>query len=463
MFWLPIEKASKVPIIRQIYTQIKANILSGVLKEKERLPSSRELANELKVSRNVVVVAYELLYVEGYVEGKIGAGTFVASGAFLENVSREDKEKTKCTSHHSKDRDIIDFKPGVPALDIFPRTKWLRCYNEVVKGAPDSLFGYHKPEGLLELRESLVNYLYRTRGIRCSADQIIITTGAAQGLSLCSQLSIFDQDQIYLEDPSSEDLYNIFTSRGSRVQPIEVDELGVVTSQLYNKSPAKLIYVTPSHQYPLGGMLPIQRRIELIMYARSYNAYIVEDDYDSEFRYTTAPVSSLHELDPNHVIYIGTFSKTLSPALRLGYMILPPHLVQESREIKRFTDLHSTIIDQSVLSLFIEQGHLERHIRKSSKLYKKRRELLIKELKQSFKGIEIHGASTGLHFVIEFPTIKYCDTILLKLKENKVMIHPLKKYSRKNEKLLNKWVLGFGNVSEEQIKTGMERLKRALS
>lgn len=223
------------------------------------------------------------------------------------------------------------------------------------------------------------------------------------------------------------------------------------------------VFVTPSHQFPLGGILPIQRRLQLIQLARTSECYIVEDDYDSEFRYNETPISSLQGLDPSKVIYIGTFSKNLSPALRLGYLILPFQLVERCRSLKCFTDLYTPSLEQLVLARFIEEGHLERHIRKMKKIYQKRRETLIKSLNLYFNDrVNILGDATGLHLIGEFIDINFSDEVVNKILEHGARVYPVELHTIKKEIHLNKIIMGYGNLTHEEIKEGIKRLRMAL-
>ncbi|MEC2401084.1 PLP-dependent aminotransferase family protein [Bacillus subtilis] len=466
MLWIKVNKSSKVPLTRQIYIQIRQEILSGRLKEGWKIPSTRELSKELKISRNVVISAYELLYAEGYIESRQGAGSFISKGILLDCAKRKNikdqKTATLTNPCHTDTGDIVDFKTGMPDLQLFPRIQWQKVYSETMKNSPKQLFGYGKPEGLYELRKALADYLYLKRGICCSSENIIITNGAAQGLSILSHALVHPGDSICLEDPCSIDIYRIFNQKNCSMYSLEVDQLGAVTKHLKFKEAPKLIYVTPSHQFPLGGTLPIQRRIELIQYARHHNTYIVEDDYDSEFRYTSPVISSLYELDPDRVIYIGTFSKTLSPALRIGYLILPDELIEQCRKEKWYSDLHSSLFEQKALAEFISQGHLDRQIRKANKIYKQKNNLLTKMLKREFSSICIMGESTGLHLAVDFQYDHPSDKFQQALKKERVHIYPANDYTRRSHSHNSKWLLGFGHLSLEEIEKGVRRIKRGL-
>ncbi len=466
MFGVSIDRQSKLPLIRQIYQQIRKRILEGNLQAGDRLPSTRELADNLKVSRNVVIEAYDLLFTEGFVTTKHGKGTFVEIGAVLSVRTSKDEiiSSNKVLNYNketvSSNKNFINFKPGIPDLHFFPRSKWLQYYNDVIKNCSTDYLGYQSPEGIQELRQSISDFLYRTRGIECEADRIIITTGAAQGLSIISKLFHSNDKTMGIENPSSNDIYDIFHQQDYQINLLAVDDLGLNTHNL--PANLKLIYTTPSHQFPIGGLLPIQRRIELITYAREKHCYIIEDDYDSEFRYTSAPVCSMFELDPQHVIYLGTFSKNLSPALRIGYMILPSDLIETCKQLKWYMDLHSPSLSQLALAKFIENRDLESHIRKMSKLYKKKHQTLLTSLKEVFPSIKLFGTSTGLHVSVEFP-INYEDHFIDQLKKEKVMIYPVKQYIKAENDHINKWIIGFGHLSIKEIQTGVDRLSKVFN
>lgn len=464
MFWINIDRSSDISLIRQIYEQIRTAILSGILKSGERLPATRELASELKVSRNVILEAYEQLYSEGYVESHQGSGTFVAEGLLwvqapieLSLIPIDDAE-----SKNNK-INLIDFRSGIPDLNLFPKKIWGKLSQSVYNESHPSAFGYGNPEGRLELRHVLSNYLIKTRGVHCKPEQLVITSGATQALSLVAKLLISQGDEVIIEDPVTHEIQTIFSSAGASLYPISVDANGMNIELISKDKKPSFVFVTPSHQFPLGGILSIQRRLQLIQFARSAGCYIVEDDYDSEFRYKGTPISSLQGLDPNKVIYIGTFSKNLSPALRLGFLILPPLLVERCRSLKWFTDLHTPSLEQLILARFIEEGHLERHIRKMKKIYQKRRETLIKCLNLYFKDrVNILGDATGLHLIGEFIDITFSDEVMNRILEYGVQVYPVKIHTIKKEIHLNKIIMGYGNLTLEGIKEGVKRLSMAL-
>jgi GntR family transcriptional regulator/MocR family aminotransferase len=439
--------------------------LSGALQAGSKLPSTRELADNLHVSRNVILEAYDQLLAEGYIESQPGSGTYVAEGAYLAEAyaQRSIPIASGVNTHHKKSQGI-DFRPGLPALDHFPRKIWSQLAQHIYSEADASLFGYDNPEGRLELREVLSHYLLRTRGVHCTPDQLIITSGAAQGLSMLTKMLLSPTASVIVEDPVTAEVQTIYARSGAKLIPVPVDKHGLQTELLPENEHPGFVFVTPSHQYPLGSILPIQRRISLIHFARSADCYIVEDDYDSEFRYTGTPISSLQGLDPERVIYIGTFSKILSPALRLGYMILPSSLISASRLTKRLNDLHSPTLDQLVLAHFIEEGHLERYILKMKRLYRKRRDVLIDSLEHAFGNrVHILGDATGIHLVAEFPGIDFTtDAITQALEQAGVYIYPVEMHAIRKGLHCHQIILGYGNLTIEQIEDGVQRLVTAL-
>nr|WP_240903764.1 PLP-dependent aminotransferase family protein [Chengkuizengella sediminis] len=465
--WIPIDRTINKSLIRQVYEQIRTQILLGKLISGERLPSTRELSSNLNVSRNVVLEAYDQLYAEGFIEFKQSRGTYVAEGTYLEQETKYNSsiiaEKIE-PSMDASDEDVIDFRSGIPALDLFPKKKWGQLSREVSLEAPDSIFGYGKPEGLSEIRNVLCEYLFKTRGVHCSPDQVVITTGATQSFSLVTQLLLSHGSDVCIEDPITYELHTIFTATGANLCPIPVDEHGMQTELIPTDINPGFIYVTPSHQFPLGGILPIHRRIQLIQYARQHNCFIVEDDYDSEYRFEGSPISSIQGLDPERVIYIGTFSKILSPALRIGYIILPNSLVERGKNLKWLTDLHTPTLEQLTIARFIDEGYLERHIRKMRKIYKKRRDCLKECLVKQFGNqVNILGDSTGLHLIAEFENISFTEEIVQNiLKEHQVKIYPVEHHAIQKGKHLNKIILGYGNLEEEKLEKGISRLRAGV-
>ncbi|GAA4829342.1 PLP-dependent aminotransferase family protein [Paenibacillus vulneris] len=453
--WFSIDKQSRLPMFRQVFEAFRDAILSGRLPAGYKLPSTRELAGELHVSRNVILEAYELLLAEGYITGRQGAGSYVAEGARLLGYRPANPRKLAENEHAGADsaEDVISFRTGLPAVDLFPLKQWGALLQSVCMEASTSQLDYGDCSGNPELRRILADYLWRMRGVIAKPEQILVTNGAVQALDLIVRALLADGDEAVVEDPSNEDLRTILTSTGAVLHRIPVDDSGMLTQSLPADSMPRCIYVTPSHQFPLGGIMPIQRRIELVEYARCCGSYILEDDYDSEFRFDGAPVHSLQSLCTERVIYIGTFSKIMFPSLRIGYMVLPEPLVPLCRKLKKLTDYQTPSLDQLALARFMEAGYLNTHILKMKKLYRKRREKLVEALhKVVDMSFRVCGKAAGLHMVIEFKH-PFPEGLSDALLEQQVAVTVLPD---------NRMLLGYGHLNEEQIEEGVSRIGRAL-
>lgn len=419
------DKNSSLPLYRQIYEAIRAGILEGEFASNVRLPSTRELATQLGVSRITVVNAYEQLFAEGYLEGKKGSGTFVAD-ELPENLlntnctnnktgiikfapldlplskfgKRLEKTDLQNVSRNSQ-ANFVPFQNGLTAIDEFPFEIWSKLANRINRNPSKKLLGYGDPQGFSTLRETISKYLNSARGVKCTAEQIIITSGAQQALDLTARIFLEDGCSIVAEDPCYIEARNTFKATGAKVISVLFDEEGLNAANIPSESNIKLVYVTPSHQYPLGVTMSIARRLALIEWAKNNNAWIIEDDYNSEFRYAGRPLASLQGLDnSSRVIYIGTFSKTIFPSLRIGCMVVPPNLVDVFANARALNDVHSSIIDQAVLTEFIAEGHFARHVRRMRTLYKERQEILLNECHKHLNGLlKIKKADAGMHLV----------------------------------------------------------------
>ncbi|PAE11199.1 GntR family transcriptional regulator [Niallia circulans] len=460
MIFITIDRSSSISLTQQIYDQVRNGILEKQLKEGDRLASSRELASSIGVSRNIVLEAYERLIAEGYLEVRPKSGTFVARGTSLSFTENTRRKETPKKSDANKKR-YIDFKAGNPAIDYFPRKKWAQLTKEICLHSSEAVFGYGEASGMKELKNALVDYLKRVRGVQCRAEQIFITSGATQGLKLITEMLGRGNKTIAVEDPVTDEMRNIFTFSNGQIIPVPVDENGIDPSGLPKQSPS-FVFVIPSHQFPLGGILSIQRRLQLIEYAKKMDCYIVEDDYDSEFTYEGAPVPSIQGIAPNHVIYVGTFSKILSPGLRIGYVILPEELISDFEQLKWFSDRHTSSLEQLVLARFIREGYLDRHVRKMKKIYKEKRERLVLAIQQNFEYATIIGKSAGMHLVVEIPDTDFHSTFIHKIEENGVKVYPIEQYSLVKGKHKSRIVMGYGGLSLEQIEKGVRLLREIL-
>lgn len=485
---IPLE-SSGVPIYRQVYETLRRRILSGQLPAGAQLPSTRALARQIAVSRMTVVNAYEQLLAEGYIEGKSGSGTYVASVLPEELLEIKNKKRRQNDSKvngqttlsrrghllasfdHAylrarTDTNFSAFHYGLPAMDAFPFEIWARLASRRLQKMSVSLFGSGNPAGYEPLRRAVAAYLQTSRAVRCEPEQVLIVAGAQQALSLIAQVLIDENDVVWTEDPCYLGSRNVFAAAGARIVSVSVDREGFdLQCALQKNRTARLVCVTPSHQFPLGVVMSLARRLALIEWARANNAWIVEDDYDSEFRYSGRPLASLQGLDASgRVIYVGTFSKTVFPALRLGYLVVPENLVDVFTAARALTDSHSPSIDQAILTGFIEEGHFARHIRRMRALYAERQSALVAAAKKNLAGLlDVSQDEAGMHLVGWLPE-NFSDKIASeKAAEQGVATKPLSAYSSEQFLQRGGLILGYTAFSAGQIRNGVERLAKALS
>ncbi|HCE69253.1 MAG: hypothetical protein A2X82_02050 [Geobacteraceae bacterium GWC2_55_20] len=461
MIHLVLDRNSATPLTRQVYGAIREQILAGALRAGSRLPSSRELAGQLGVSRNVVMEAFEMLYSEGFTTARHGSGTYVASGASYPAAARAPEINAQTVSMgYDSLRGVINFKPGTPDLREFPLRPWLQSVKAAYLHPVEDALGYGQPEGRIELRRAISDYVAHQRGLLCHPDQIIITAGTTQAIGIACHLLLGERRDAVLEDPITRDIQLIIRSQGGIIHPVAVDDQGLVVDELPQDIAPAFVYVTPSHQFPLGGTLPIQRRISLLEYARQTGTFLIEDDYDSEFRFDGPPLASLHGLAPERVLYIGTFSKTLTPALRTGYLILPESLVGEGRGRKWHCDLHNETPTQLALAHFIANGGYSRHLARMKRLYARKRRVLERELRECFGGrVKIIGSATGLHLAARFEGIRFGPELLIEIEKAGVRVYPAETHAIRPGLLDDTLLLGYGNLGEEQIIRGVRLLR----
>lgn len=464
MLFVNLQKEEKRSYAKQIYRDIREKILKGSLGQDAALPSTRDLSAELAVSRNTVLAAYDMLVSEGMAYSVPGSGLYVSEGvasvrppyplADLQTSSLSDVQVAAGT---------VSFDSGIPALDLFPRSKWNTFTARAFREAPVSALGYDDPQGRPEFRSVLADYLKSSRGIDCSPDQIIVTTGAKQALTLIAKCLLDSESEVLLEDPSNKNVRQIFSYHTKHITAVPTDREGIIPALLPAKSYPRLLFTTPSHQFPSGGILTMGRRLELVAFARETGCLLVEDDYDSEFRYDGAPVNSLYELAPEQVFYIGTFSKILYPSLRLGYIVLPPAFAALFREWKRLSDHHSNSVNQLALMRFIESGDLERHIRRMKKIYRKRRDLLLELLDQYFPGQHrVYGEAAGMHIILELPGIDFTPDLVRRIREAGVYIVPVEEHAIEKGRRSNQLIMGYANLSRGDMEHGLNVIKSAV-
>ena len=458
-----LDGKSRQPLHRQVYASMRQAMLDGRLKAGDKIASSRRLATILGISRIPIVVAYDQLFAEGYIETKRGSGTYVAASipdvsfGAVRNGQPSDKAKpsTAATSeaHNWRPSDLLKpFRVSLPALQEFPHEHWSRLVSKHARRQSIHAMAYGDPMGHKPLRQEIAQYLTAVRGLRCDWNQVLIVTGSQQALQLCASVLLKPGDSVWMEDPGYPGARDALLRAHAKITPVPVDEEGLQVSIGKTKCPsAALCYVTPSHQYPLGMTLSASRRMELLEWAHTKRRWVIEDDYDSEFRYTGQPIASLQSLAPDRVIYIGTFSKVMFPALRVGYVVLPTSLVESFRAARDASDIFSATLYQSVLAEFIRDGRFSSHLRRMRAIYMTRRADLIELLKpfESY-GCRILSAPAGLHLVLDLPP-GWRDSAIVELAAKEgVIAAPVSECCLKSKK--NGLILGYGGTTKEQMR-----------
>jgi GntR family transcriptional regulator / MocR family aminotransferase len=486
--FIALDQESDVPLYRQIYESVRRAILSGEFFPGKPLPASRFLAEQLGVSRTTVVNAYDQLLAEGYLESRTGAGTFVASQLpedilhapnfkSQKKANRDLPRQPKLSDYGNKlakntynvlrnqrPPELLPFQHGLPALDKFPIEIWSKLTVNRQKYSSLKLFSYGEMAGFRPLREAIATHLKSARGVNCTPDQIIITNGTQQAIDLIGRILLNTNDQVWMEEPCYLGARDIFSSMGADISYVDIDNEGFNVHQIpAQNQTARLVYITPSHQFPLGVTMSLARRLNLLEWASKNNAWVIEDDYNSEYRYAGRPLASLQGLDRDgRVIYIGTFSKTIFPALRLGCLVVPRDLIEIFTAARALTDLHSPIIEQAVLADFISEGHFSRHIRRMRTLYEKRQAVLVEEVRKNLKEfIKIEKAESGMHIIGWLPENICAKTVAKKAAEfnlniTPVLIHYNKTFSP------NGLMFGYAAFNENQIKKGVRQLAKAM-
>ena len=464
-----------------VYRAIRAAILEGHLPGGSRLPSSRILAADLSVSRNTIESAYAQLETEGFTGRRVGSGTWVRPTVLLpkhpnrrnqrlprilsptESLSRRGN-LIRLTGGCPEPTVVRPFSGGLPALDAFPVELWQRLCNRRLRTLGVDSLGYTNPQGDERLRTAIAQYVATARGVKCTAEQVIILTSSQQGLDLCVRLLTDPGDSVWLEDPGYLGARNAFLAAGAKVTPIPVDADGLQVSTGAKRAPkARLAYVTPSHQYPTGATLSLRRRIELLNWADAARAWIIEDDYDSEFHYSDRPIAAMQGLDPHQrVIYVGTFSKVMFPGLRIAYMVLPSSLVDSFVAARSVLDGHSSAFFQSVLADFMDSGHFAAHIRRMRLLYRARRDFLLDLAKESLSKWITFGVSDGGLQIPAYAKHAIVDgTFSKKAAEHGLDLPPLSKLYL-SPPVRHGWLVGFAGLTPASISSGSNLFSRLL-
>lgn len=458
MLGICLDKSTGMPLRRQLYNALKDAMTQGRLTAGEALPSTRELALSLGVSRNTVCEAYDMLIAEGYAQSRQGAPTRVTAGLLLDaTVQPPSQPQTP------KKVWKADFRTGQPELRLFPWTAFVQVLHRCADGLPLSQLGYAGAQGLPALREEISGWLYRMRGIQADSQDIFITSGATHALHLAAEVLMAYGKHVLMEDPCHSGMLQTFADKGYTICPVHADAHGLCADSLGDYPPGP-VYVTPSHQFPLGGILPASRRTTLIRYARAHDTYIIEDDYDSEFRYTGEPVAPMAAMDSQRVIYVGTFSKVLYPALRIGYALVPRALQERWKQLRTHTDVQNPSIEQAALAEFMRMRKLDRHVLAMRKVYSRRRQALIDCLTDAFgSSWQPWGDAAGLHLTAAFPGIQFGATFMDEAKRQSVRITTVETHCVQKGRHEDKLLLGYGHLTPEEIQSGVERLRTLIS
>ncbi|MGF6556665.1 GntR family transcriptional regulator/MocR family aminotransferase [Pseudomonas sp. S30_BP2TU TE3576] len=497
-----IELDRRQGLSRQLYQALRLRVLDGRLASGTRLPASRDLAAALAISRNSVVRAYDQLYAEGFIEGRVGDGTYVAQlpQAVLPTKKLSTKVSTGFSTGlptalstnwldlpvNSSSKVIHNnalarvennhlasppsgppraFRVGVPAFDLFPFEVWAKL-NAAFWRKPDlQQLCYGDPAGDARLRGMIAAYLRSSRGMQCTAEQIVITSGAQQGISLCAQLLVEPGDGVAIENPGYRAAGHAFAVAGARLHGVAVDSEGIDCNALAQLGDCRLTYVTPSHQYPTGVVMSLARRLELLAWAERTQGWIVEDDYDGEYRYSGAPLAPLAALDrQGRVLYVGTFGKVAFPALRLGYLVLPAGLVQAFAQRRAVDVRHSEVSTQAVMAEFMAAGHFQRHIRRMRRAALSRRNTLLSGWPADVPGVgQLPTVAAGLHMTVPVDSVARERELIELAQSVDVEINGLSSYWLPDSAMPMDQraglVLGFAAVPEKAIESALERLR----
>ncbi len=482
--WVPSER-SRDCMHRELYEFIKCEILESSLSGGSRLPPSRVLGQEIGVSRNTVLCAYDQLLAEGYVTAAVGRGTFVAdvpprpallrlpesSGPAAQTaVPRPATLSARGTrllaQSRASDCQWGAFVAGVPDVSVFPRQIWLRLLNRHWRRSSAEALSYSTVGGHPALRRALAEHLHLARSVRCEPEQIVITSGIHQAIDVMSRLLGDPGDSAWVENPGYWGTRNVLASNGINVIPVPVDDHGMAPSRGQFDGPApRFIFTTPSHQYPLGMSMSLSRRLMLINFVRQTDCWIAEDDYDSEFRFEGRPLASLQGLDSSErVIYMGTFSKTLFPAMRTGYMVLPKSIAEHA--VKALSELYreGQLVQQAALADFMSEGHYSAHIRRVRLLYGKRHVLLRRSIARHLGDTwPVATQDTGLHLVLMLPSEMDDVQISNELRSRQIAARPLSHYYCNAENLRKGLLLGYACVPEELIDKGVQTVAKVIA
>jgi GntR family transcriptional regulator / MocR family aminotransferase len=451
---IELDPGSDETLQRQIEAELRQAIRSGRLVPLSRLASTRTMAADLGVSRGTVAAAYDQLLAEGYLIARRGSGTVVSPTASSIAMSA-----VRATAAESLLK--FDFRPSVPDLASFPRAAWMRSIRTALHALPDSELGYIDPAGTDALRNALARHLAVNRGVACVADDVMVVNGFAQGLSVFSHaLSARGVTQVGMEDPGSFSSRDVIRTGGVEPVAIPVDGEGIDVDALA-RARLRAVLITPAHQYPLGVVLSPQRRQALIAWARNTDSLILEDDYDEQYRYDRKPVGALQALAPDRVVYAGSVSKTLAPALRLGWLVVGPDLRREMTVIRKHLDCSTPTLDQLALADLIERGDLDRHLRRTRKLYAQRRRALVDACARYLPEATLSGIAGGLHAVVSLPDGDEDEIVAAALRAG-ISLTGLRPFAIESTHPVS-LVLGYGNLPAARIDSGIAALATVIA
>ena len=457
---LSVSRAGSRTLGAQIEDQLRQAIREGALRPDARVPSTRDLAGQLGVSRRVVVDAYAQLAAEGYLSLRQGARPRVSEATALAGVASPPAMPPAGTAAAPGAR--FDFRPSVPDVSTFPRAAWLRSLRTALAAVTDADLGYGDPRGVQALRSALADYLGRVRGVVADPEHIIITNGYTQGLGLvCRALARVGAKRIALEDPSNPDDGLVAGRAGLEPVPIGVDAAGTRVDEL-QRADADAVVLTPAHQHPTGVVLTGERRTALLAWLSDRDAIAIEDDYDAEYRYDRAAVGALQGLDPDRVVYAGSVSKTLAPALRLGWLVAPPVLLQPVSHEKLLADRGTARIDQYAFADFLTRGELDRHLRRMRARYRARRDALVQALAEALPDSSVRGVAAGLHVTVQLPDSDNEQAIREEARHRRIEVETMGDFRPDASGRPAALVLGYAQMSEPAIRAGVHELALAV-
>ncbi|MBL8387310.1 MAG: PLP-dependent aminotransferase family protein [Hydrogenophaga sp.] len=448
-----------LPLHRQLYEALRRAMLDGKLGPGERLPSSRDLAQDLQLSRNTVVAAINQLSVEGYLVSRVGSGTYVNDSVPRTPPGRQagiprtpaaaprmsTRGEALASQFCATDLEVQPFTPGIADFSAFPLTLWQRLQNKHWRMTYPDMLDYASSGGYAPLRRAVADYLRVFRSVQLDADQVIVTTGTQQSLELCARLLADHGDTVWVEDPAYWGAAKAFMASGLNLHPVAVDDEGIRPTSADDAKPPRLIYLTPSHQYPTGAVMSLPRRHQLLSTARAHNAWVLEDDYDSEYRFSGPPISSLEGLDADgRVLYMGTFSKVLYPGIKLGYLVVPKPLVAAFRQAHYDLNRPGQMPLQAALAEFMEMGHFSSALRRARQGYGERRQCLLEALRPVLSSeVFISGAEQGLHLCLRLPARADDRALAQRLAQQGLTVRPLSSYCLARQDLKG-LVIGYG-------------------